>query len=194
MSNTVWRQRDANGAFRGLTRVREKTDAELVRRARLGSREAAAELFERHWQRAWRLALAITQNRSYADDAAQQAFERAYRGIERFDGRSSFGTWLHRIVVNQALTTLRQERRSAEPVEAGPGFGTADERFDEVADALAALSEERRLVLILRYWLDLTPPEIGDLLEIATGTVHSRLARALADLRTELEVENANER
>jgi RNA polymerase sigma-70 factor (ECF subfamily) len=175
--------------------VREKTDAELVRRARRGSREAAAELFERHWQRAWRLALAITQNRSYADDAAQQAFERAYRGIARFDGRSSFGTWLHRIVVNQALTTLRQETRRAEPVEAaGRGFGTADERFDEVADALAGLSEERRLVLILRYWLDLTPPEIGDLLEIATGTVHSRLARALADLRKELEVENANER
>jgi RNA polymerase sigma-70 factor (ECF subfamily) len=171
------------------------TDFELVRRARRGSRAAAAELFERHWNRAWRVALAITQNRAYADDAAQQAFERAYRGIAAFDGRSSFATWLHRIVVNQALNTLRQERRRAEPVEVeSRGFGTADDRFEEVAEALEALPEERRLVLILRYWLDLTPPEIGDLLEIATGTVHSRLARALEDLRKELEVENANER
>jgi RNA polymerase sigma-70 factor (ECF subfamily) len=175
--------------------MRRLTDPELVRRARRGSRSAAAELFERHWNRAWRVALAITQNRAYADDAAQQAFERAYRGIAAFDGRSSFATWLHRIVVNQALNTLRQERRRAEPVQAeSRGFGTADERFDELADALEALPEERRLVLILRYWLDLTPPEIGDLLEIATGTVHSRLARGLEDLRKELEVENANER
>lgn len=171
------------------------TDSELVRRARRGSRTAAEALFERHWQRAWRVALAITQNRAYADDAAQQAFERAYRGIAGFDGRSSFATWLHRIVVNQSLNILRQERRRTETFEPEPrGFGTADERFEEVAEALGVLPEERRLVLILRYWLDLTPPEIGDLLEIATGTVHSRLARALEDLRRELEVENAHDR
>jgi RNA polymerase sigma-70 factor, ECF subfamily len=175
--------------------VRTMTEAELVGRARRGSRAAAAQLFERHWHRAWRVALAITQNRAYADDAAQQAFERAYRGITEFDGRSSFATWLHRIVVNQSLNTLRQEQRRAEPVEPEPrGFGAADERFEEVAAALAALPEDRRLVLILRYWLDLTPPEIGDLLEIATGTVHSRLARGLEDLRRELEVENAHDR
>jgi RNA polymerase sigma-70 factor (ECF subfamily) len=175
--------------------MRRLTDSELARRARRGSRAAAAELFERHWNRAWRVALAITQNRAYADDAAQQAFERAFRGIAAFDARSSFATWLHRIVVNQSLNTLRNERRRAEPVEPEPrGFGAADERFEEVAAALAVLPEERRLVLILRYWLDLTPPEIGDLLDIATGTVNSRLARALEDLRRELEVENAHER
>ena len=174
--------------------MRSNRDSELVRRARRGSRAAAAELFERHWQRAWHVALAITQNRTYADEAAQQAFERAYRGLGSFDGRSSFATWLHRIVVNQALNTLRQERRRSEPLEADRGgFGTADERFDELSDALARLSEERRLVLVLRYWLDFTPPEIADLLGIATGTVHSRLARGLRDLRAELEVENARE-
>ena len=174
--------------------MRPTTDTELVRRPRRGSLAAAAELFERHWQQAWRVAVAVTQNREHADDATQQAFERAFRAIARFDGRSSFATWLHRIVVNQALNTVRQERRRAEPVDAGRhGFGTADESFDELAEALAALSEERRLVLVLRYWLDLTPPEIAELLGIATGTVHSRLARALKDLRLELEVENVGE-
>ena len=170
------------------------TDSELVRRARDGSRAAAAELFERHWQRAWQVALAITQNRAHADDAAQQAFERAYRGLATFNGRSSFATWLHRIVVNQALNTRRQENRRAEPPQPDlQGFGAVDERFHELSEALARLSEERRLVLVLRYWLDLTPPEIGELLGIATGTVHSRLARALQDLRNELEAENARE-
>ena len=175
--------------------VRHPTDRELVHRARRGSRAAAAELFERHWQRAWQVAVAITQSRQDADDAAQQAFERAYRGLGSFNGRSSFATWLHRIVVNQALNTVRRERRRAEPTEVRwQGFGTADERFADVSDALARLSEERRLVLVLRYWLDLTPPEIGDLLGIAIGTVHSRLARALQDLRSELEVPDGCER
>jgi RNA polymerase sigma-70 factor (ECF subfamily) len=170
------------------------SDPELVRRARRGSRAAAAELFERHWQRAWQVALAVTQNRAHADDAAQQAFERAYRGLGSFNGRSSFATWLHRIVVNQALNTLRQERRRTHPPEVErEGIGAVDDRLDELSAALACLSEERRLVLVLRYWLDLTPPEIGDLLGIATGTVHSRLARGLQDLRRELEVENAHE-
>ena len=172
------------------------TDPELVRRARRGSRAAAAELFERHWRRAWQVALAITQDRAHADDAAQQAFERAYRGLASFNGRSSFATWLHRIVVNQALNTLRQERRRAEPPATDlerEGLGADDDRVDELSTALARLPEERRLVLVLRYWLDLTPPEIGDLLGIATGTVHSRLARGLQDLRRELEVENAHD-
>lgn len=175
-----------------MTEMRGASDNDLVRRARGGSRAAAAELFERHWQRAWRLALAITENRADADDAAQQAFERAFRGIGSFDRRSSFATWLHRIVVNQALNMRRQaSRRAAAQAVETRGFGTADERFGELSEALAALPETRRLVLVLRYWLDLTPPEIGDLLGVATGTVHSRLARALQDLRKELEVENA---
>jgi RNA polymerase sigma-70 factor, ECF subfamily len=172
--------------------MRGASDADLVRRAQGGSRPAAGELFERHWQRAWRLALAITENRADADDAAQQAFERAFRGIGSFDGRSSFATWLHRIVVNQSLNARRQAQRAAATRTADTrGFGTADESFDELSEALAVLPEPRRLVLVLRYWLDLAPAEIADLLGIATGTVHSRLARALQDLRTQLEVENA---
>jgi RNA polymerase sigma-70 factor (ECF subfamily) len=165
-----------------------------VRGAQAGRAADVEALFRRHWPLARRAAFLIVHDAAAADDIAQEAFLAALRHLDRFDRRRPFAPWLHRIVVNQALNTLRQERRRTHPPEVErEGIGAVDDRFDELSAALACLSEERRLVLVLRYWLDLTPPEIGDLLGIATGTVHSRLARGLQDLRRELEVENAHE-
>lgn len=76
-------------------------DRQLVAAALAGSTAAGAELFSRHWLAAWRLAFAVTRNATAADDAAQDAFERAFRALPNFNGRSSFGTWLSRIVLNR---------------------------------------------------------------------------------------------
>ena len=91
--------------------MRAPTDGELVVSARAGSREAAAELFARHWPRAWRIARTVTGRRDMADDVAQDAFERAFAALSRFDERRPFEPWLHRIVVNRSLDLLRSERR-----------------------------------------------------------------------------------
>src|SRR5438309_10974348 len=91
------------------TDTREELD--LVTDARRGSREAAGELFSRHWRGAWQTALAITGAEAAAEDCVQDAFERAFRALSNFDGRRPFGAWLHRIVVNRPLTLLRDERR-----------------------------------------------------------------------------------
>src|ERR687885_2550086 len=91
--------------------MRMRTDARLVELARTGSREAAAELFSRHWPAAWRAAYGITGRREMADDVAQDAFERAFAALARFDERRPFGPWLYRIVVNRCLDLLRTERR-----------------------------------------------------------------------------------
>src|SRR6478672_722098 len=91
--------------------VRRASDATLVRKARNGSREAAGELFGRYWPGAWRAALVLTGRREMADDVAQDAFERAFAALSRFDERRPFGPWLHRIVVNRCLDLLRTERR-----------------------------------------------------------------------------------
>ncbi|MGZ4387894.1 MAG: RNA polymerase sigma factor, partial [Gaiellaceae bacterium] len=102
----------------------ERTDADLVARARGGSREAAAELFERYWGAAWRAAYAVTGRRALADDVAQDAFERALAALARFDDTRPFAPWLHRIVVNRALDLLRAERRlvgGAEALEEAAG-------------------------------------------------------------------------
>src|ERR671928_107876 len=91
--------------------MRMRSDAKLVELARKGSRDAAGELFSRHWRDAWRAAYAVTGRRAMADDVAQDAFERAFAALSRFDARRPFAPWLHRIVVNRALDLLRSERR-----------------------------------------------------------------------------------
>jgi RNA polymerase sigma-70 factor (ECF subfamily) len=164
----------------------ERTDADLVARARGGSREAAAELFERYWGAAWRAAYAVTGRRAMADDVAQDAFERAFAALGRFDERRPFGPWLHRIVVNRALDLLRSERRLVgEVVEAE----WVDVRDGDVAllDAVSALPLQRRVVVVLRFGLGLTPSVIAEVLGVPVGTVSSRLARALDQLRAQYE-------
>lgn len=163
-----------------------------MRRARRGDREAAAVLFRRYWRDAWRAAFAITGRRSLADDVAADGFERAFAALGRFDERRPFGPWLHRIVANRALDLLRAERR------------LSDEELPETADlapvqtvgdrsllgAVADLSLERRIVIVLRYGVGLTPKEIAAALDLPVGTVNSRLARALEQLRETMVVEH----
>src|ERR671926_934252 len=113
--------------------MRMRSDAKLVELARHGSREAAGELFSRHWRRAWQAAYAVTGRRAMADDVAQDAFERAFAALSRFDDRRPFAPWLHRIVVNRSLDLLRSERRlvgieSAERIEGEWRDAAAEDR------------------------------------------------------------------
>jgi RNA polymerase sigma-70 factor (ECF subfamily) len=169
-----------------VVRMAARSDAELVSASAVGNRDAAGELFSRHWPGAWRLAWGITGRREMADDVAQDAFERAFAALARFDRARPFAPWLHRIVVNRALDLLRRERRLVglerpELVETAARDVVAEDRA--LLDAIASLSEQRRIVVMLRFGLGYAPPEIAELLELPVGTVHSRLARALADLR-----------
>jgi RNA polymerase sigma-70 factor (ECF subfamily) len=171
-----------------------QTDEALVAAARAGSQAAESALFDRHWRTAWQRAYAITGRRAAADDVAQDAVVRALGGLGRFDGRSSFATWLHRIVVNRAIDWLRSEERLV-PLERAEEIAVEWEppagADPGLARAVGALAPDRRAVIVLRYWLDLAPGEIAELLGVALGTVHSRLARALTDLRERMEVTDA---
>ena len=157
-----------------------------------GSEQAGEELFTRHWPAAWRLALSVTGSSAAADDIAQDAFERAFRGLAGFNGRSSFRTWLSRIVVNRATDVRRQQHRPQPPAVAeallSPWSYDDALRDRDVLEAVAALAPERRTVVALRYWAQHSPAEIAEVLDLPLGTVHSRLARSLADLRSRLEV------
>lgn len=160
-----------------------------MRGARRGDRNAAAELFRRHWRPAWRAAFAITGRRSLADDAAADAFERAFAALHRFDERRPFAPWLHRIVANRALDLLRAESRLAgdeppEPVDLRPDHRSGDR---SLLAAVAGLPLERRVAVILRFGVGMTPKEIAATLDLPVGTVNSRLARALEQLREHVE-------
>jgi RNA polymerase sigma-70 factor (ECF subfamily) len=164
-------------------------DGRLVARARDGDARAAEELAERHVRAAWRAAYAITGRRDLADDAVQDGFERAFGALHRFDLSRPFAPWLVRIVVNRALTLVTRTPVSVEFDETVHGVSEGGaEAAREVVDALMRLDPDRRAVVVLRVVVGLSPDETAAALDVPVGTVHSRLHRALADLRRALEV------
>src|SRR5689334_15772254 len=85
----------------------EKTDPDLIERARSGDRDAFSKLVTLHQKRVYATAGRMVGSHDHAEDIAQEAFLRAYRGLKGFDGRADFFTWLYRIVVNVALNHIR---------------------------------------------------------------------------------------
>jgi len=126
-----------------------------------------------------------------ADDVASDAFERAFAALDRFDERRPFSPWLHRIVANRALDVLRAERHlagdtAAELADTGPDHRGGDRGL---LVAVGELSLERRVVVLLRYGVGMTPKQIAAALDLPLGTVNSRLARSLEQLRDYFEVQ-----
>lgn len=160
---------------------------QLVRRARQGSREAAAELVRRHWRRAWSRGFAVTGRSSLADDIAQETMAAALERLDELERPEAFAGWVTTIATRRALDVLRAERRLTDlgeaPEPALEWSGALGEAA-EVREAIGRLAPERRTVIVLRYWLELTPSEIAGELGLPVGTVNSRTARALEDLRT----------
>ena len=171
----------------------DRSDARLIELARQGSAAAAGDLFDRYWTDAWKAAYAVTADRAAADDVAQDAVERAFKALDRFDDARPFGPWLKRIVVNRAIDELRRRGR-VDSWDERPAYDPEPDALDRmrhwgVADAVAALAPNKRLVVVLRYWLDFPIEEIAEVLRIPSGTVASRLSRAHDELRVLLREE-----
>ncbi len=170
--------------------LRGRREVALVRDAQRGSSDALEELFRRHWRRAHRAAYLVIGDPSAAEDIAQESFLAAIRALDRFDRRRPFGPWLHRITVNRAIDFARARALRAESALHGGEEGTAPEPeaiSDQLLDALRGLGPEHRAVVVLRYVLEYSPGEIGEILELPRGTVNSRMRRALDRLRPALE-------
>jgi RNA polymerase sigma-70 factor (ECF subfamily) len=170
--------------------LRGRREAALVREAQRGSSDALEELFRRHWRRAHRAAFLVIGDASAAEDIAQESFLAAVRALDRFDRRRPFGPWLHRITVNRAIDFSRARALRAESALAGGEEGAAPEPAaisDELLAALRDLGPEHRAVIVLRYVLEYSPGEIGQILGLPRGTVNSRLRRGLDRLRPALE-------
>ena len=166
----------------------------LLAACRRGDRRAQEELVAATSGRVYGLALRIVGDPGEAEDVAQEAYLRMFRGLAGFREEARFETWMHRIVANTAFTHLRRRGRFGEllpdddaPEQASP------ERFEEVAierddlqRALAALPPGQRIPVIMKDVYDLSVREIAEELGIAEGTVKSRLSRALTRLRAHI--------
>jgi RNA polymerase sigma-70 factor (ECF subfamily) len=174
-------------------------DAELVDLARDGDVPAYEELVSRYQGIAYRVAWLVARQAGEAEDAVQEAFVKAYYALPRFRSGAPFRPWLLRIVANEARNRVRSTRRreglviraaAADPGGAAPSpEAAAMDREDAQAlvRALERLRESDRLVIAYRYLFELSETEMSDALGVRPGTVKSRLSRALARLRTELE-------
>jgi RNA polymerase sigma factor (sigma-70 family) len=180
----------------------ELADEELVERAKRGDVHAYELLVKRYQPIAFRVAYVLAGSAEDAEEAAQDGFIKAYRALDRFRPGAPWRPWLLRIVGNEARNRRRASTRHAELVlraarevpsgEAAPspeGVALASAERTTLLAALARLRERDRRVLACRYLLDLSEGEIAAVLGCRRGTVKSRLSRALARLRTELEAE-----
>ncbi len=182
--------------------VARADEAAIVARARAGDQEAFRQLVTSHSHELFRLAYRLTGNRENADDVVQEAFLRAYRSLHRFDARSRFGTWLHRIAVNCAMDHLRRVQREAnrrDPAvdeamlerqashEPGPQRLAESEQIErQVERALEALSPIERSAFVLRHFEQLSIAEIGRRLGSRTSATKHAVFRAVRKLRREL--------
>jgi len=186
----------------------DETDAELVRRVARQEHPAFETLMRRYNGKLFRIARAILKDDADAEDALQDAYLDAYRRIGAFRGDASLGTWLTRIVINQALMRLRKHKRDRVVVPFGgsnateaeqPEAHVADDRSEspptatlraEIRKVLERRIDELpmafRTVFILREVEDLTVEETAACLSIPAATVRTRLFRARALLREAL--------
>ncbi len=185
--------------------VEPDSDVTYVGRARAGDAAAFEALVRGHERWVFSLVLRMVGNRHEAEDIAQDIFLKAYRGLRDFRGTARFSTWLHTIATNHTLSYLAaratSRRREAADSDAdlpslidrlpdgAPGPDREFERKDlrSLLDAaLARLSPEHRIVVVLRDIQDLSYEEIAEVLQLELGTVRSRLHRARAALKTSL--------
>jgi len=160
--------------------------------------EAFSSLMVAHVDRAYRLAWAILGDDDEAQDATQEAFIKAWRNRGSLRDPARLDAWLSRILVNSCRDRLRTRTRSgARLVELDDLHTRADESTaghfdrastrDELDRALASLDPDHRIVVILRFWADLTVDDIADRIGVPAGTVKSRLHHSMRSLRSYLE-------
>jgi RNA polymerase sigma-70 factor (ECF subfamily) len=174
------------------------TDSELMARVRTGNQRAFAELIDRYKARVFHTTLRMLGNREDAEEAAQDTFLRAYRGLKNFREEASFSTWIYRICVNTCLNLLESRKRfKAQEIERTPTaelpyVGSPDLDFEDndlqarVFTAVEKLPVKYRTVLILYHIQHLTYQEIADILKIPMNSVKTHLFRARAMLRERL--------
>ncbi|NLE51384.1 MAG: sigma-70 family RNA polymerase sigma factor [Chloroflexi bacterium] len=181
--------------------VSQESDSLWVDQTLAGDQEAFGELVVRYERDVFNLTYRMLGNRGEAEDAAQEAFLRAYANLDRYDPARSFKTWLLSIASNHCIDRIRRRRLTwlslEEPLPPhpaltsdtpGPEEATLDnERSAAVQGLLDELSPDYRVAVVLRYWYDYSYAEIAEMLGTTESAIKSRLFRARQALAQQLE-------
>ena len=167
-----------------------KSDIFFIEQVLNGRVNAFSHLIDRHKDKAFNLALRISGNREEAEEIAQDAFLKAYRALDRFKMKSSFETWLYRIVYNTAISLVRARKKGILSIEDFPAdaidFMTYNTREEDAENeyrnslvnfALQKINEEERAI-ILYYYDELDTGEISEITGISKSNIKVRLFRA----------------
>ena len=186
------------------------SENELIRRAQGGDVEAFCRLAEGYERRIYSLALHFCRSPEDAEDLSQEVWLKAFRSLRGFRFESSFHTWLRRIMVNTFLNRRRSETVTRDDVKTQVRLDSLEEMLDEqalawrladagaedayhrrimagrVMQALGELTEQQRLIFLLRHREGMTSREIADALGCSAGTVKKSLFRSIEKLRSSL--------
>jgi RNA polymerase sigma-70 factor (ECF subfamily) len=180
------------------------TDEQLVELAISDDPNAFGEIVKRWERKIFALCFGMLSREEEAKDAAQETFIAAYRNLKNFRGDAKVSSWLHRIAVNQCLTTMRRaksrqesflddEDHAAEKVFTAPSrqmpsrATEQNERLYFVRQAVQTLPVDLRQIIVMKEFEEMTFQEISDVLDLPLSTVKSRLYTALKQLRMKLE-------
>jgi len=185
---------------------RDQSDEDLVRIAQGGDSRAFDELVNRYKDKVYRLGFKILRHEEDAAEALQDAFLSAYRGLKNFKAESTFSTWLYRVATNAALMRYRRRRephvsleQSQSPNEDAEPLAVPDwsqQPLEELLDqetreimeeSMQRLPEDLRTVFVLRDVQELSNAEAAEILDVSVAAVKSRLHRARAGLREDLD-------
>ncbi len=169
-------------------------EQKLISLAQKGDQSAFEQLLDRYQKPVYHQALRLVSNPEDAADVTQEVFIKVWRNLPNFRGESEFSTWLYRLTDNTAIDLLRREKKRrgdsslddeesaavlpADPAPTPHQAAEKKELHQAVVDGLRQLSEEHRQVLVMREVNGLSYEEIGRILNLTTGTVKSRMARA----------------
>ncbi len=167
-------------------------DGELLRECRSGDRKAFERLVEKYQKTVFNIALRMVRDREDAEDVAQAAFIKVYQRLDTFNPELKFFSWLYRIVVNESLNFLKQNRRHEPLDDAAAEMPEGDEKMEgeqreeaerKIQSGLMDLRVDYRAVVVLRHFQDLSYAEIAQILGISEKKVKSRLFTARMMLR-----------
>lgn len=179
------------------SQTRERMDQDLVLRAQRGDQSAFEALMVADHRRLFMLAQGILRDPHLAEDATQQAFLDIWRDLRHLRDPARYEAWSYRVLVRVCHAEARRRRDWVPdtamslddvPLVRDPS-GTVIDR-DQLERGFARLSMEHRVVIVMRYLLDMSPEQIGETLGIGRRTVYSRLKRAARAMRAALEADS----